>query len=233
MTQLKRTWACSRGFRIRVTVCVISTSGTAGQQHFCSWISPLLSSLPEHPASACLPWKCSSGLFTSFNTPTFSFNGYLHTAWDSISVVCSFSTISISGCLAWRITTWGHQQPLPPPASLSHLAASPYSSTHHLLSVFPGEPRCPISTYLATQARRRGVHALQKTWTSDSKRQKAQHKSPTRSLPPRLSWAVLGTEYLLRYSATKLCFSWSSVTRFFPASFPHRTLADLVLHHPP
>ena len=117
---------------------------------------------------------------------------------------------------AWRITTWGQQQP--PPLQI-HWATCDLPLPLHSLSV-QGEPRCPISDYqcrsrlrCTTQPDAGEFMPSEQSWTRDSRRQEGSAHKPHMLSPTKTALSCTSNRIPpQRYSATKLCFSWSSVT---------------------
>ena len=144
----------------------------------------------------------------TFNTPTFSFYGYLHTAWDYI---CGFVLFSPFLSVAVNMKNNHLRSPTATPLSRftePHMT-SPYAFTHCLVSVSQcreslGVPSRPTRNTSQTQGSSCPLNRLESGTAGD---RKAQHINPTRFLPLRLPWAVLVTEYLLRDTALPSCVS--------------------------
>lgn len=217
MTQLKRTWACSRGFRIR-SQCVLSPLVEL-QGRGISAPESLLS-FPLSRAS-CISLPPLKMLFRTIHLRLTLPPSLLMVICILLGTLyqwfCSFSTISISGC-------WHEESP--PEVTNSHCPLQLHWATYDLPIPLHSPPALSLSREsLGVPSQPTWQHKpdagefmpSKKTWTSDSKRQKGSAQKPhtlsstktvlscTRNrIPPR------------RYSATKLCFSWSSVTHFLP-----------------
>lgn len=239
VTQPKRTWACPRGFRIQ-SQCVLSP--LLELQGSSISAPEALLSFPLSRAS-CISLPPLKILFRTIPlhlTLPPSLFMVICILLGAISVVLFFSHHFYLWLSAWRITTWGQQQP---PRLQIHWATCDLPLPLHSLSV-QGEPRCPISDYqcrsrlrCTTQPDAGEFMPSEQSWTRDSRRQEGSAHKPHMLSPTKTALSCTSNRIPpQRYSATKLCFSWSSVTPP-PPSLPHfpcpHTLADLVLHHPP